>query len=255
MAKRFKINGKNLTKLNMTDSTYKKSFGLFLRRTNEKSIIEKFIMENIKFNKKTSFLDIGAGDGFLTSRISKKVKSTLVIEPNQSFHKLLPKQKGIRILNKTWEETNLNESFDFILVAYVITYFPKTKRKQLIKKIYNMLNRGGSILILSIDAKKGSWRKIHTYFYKLIKHDHCSSDDELKQIIQEYRVVSKSFKTQVISKDSDEMLKILGFDFYKYPADFFKFSSHLKKFMQKYSDTSGSVILEMVHNAYIITKK
>ena len=55
MAKRFKINGKNLTKLNMTDSTYKKSFGLFLRRTNENRI-EKFIMENIKFNKKQAFL-------------------------------------------------------------------------------------------------------------------------------------------------------------------------------------------------------
>lgn len=239
----------------MNDSTYKKSFGLFLRRTNEKSVIEKFIMENIKFNNKTSFLDIGAGDGSLALKLSKKVKSTLVVEPNQSFYKLLLKQKGIRILNKIWEEVNLNESFDFILVAYVITYFPKTKRGQLIKKIYNMLNHGGSILILSVDAQKGSWRKIHTYFYKLINHDHYSSDSELKQIMQEYGAVSKSFKTQVISKNSDEMLKILGFDFYKYPAEFLKFSSHLKKFMKKYSDASGSVTLEMVHNACIITKK
>lgn len=118
-----------------------------------------------------------------------------------------------------------------------------------------MLNYGGSILILSVDAQKGSWRKIHTYFYKLINHDHYSSDSELKQIMQEYGAVSKSFKTQVISKNSNEMLKILGFDFYKYPADFLKFSSNLKKFMKKYSDASGSVTLEMVHNAYIITKK
>lgn len=239
----------------MNDSTYKKSFGLFLRRTNEKSVIEKFIMENIKFNKKTSFLDIGAGDGSLASKISKKVKSTLVVEPNQSFYKLLLKQKRIRVLNKTWEEVNLNKSFDFILVAYVITYFPKTKRKQLIKKIYNVLNPGGSILILSVDAQKGSWRKIHTYFYKLINYNHYSSDGELKQIMQEYGAIPKSFKTQVISKNSDEMLKILRFDFYKYPTDFLKFSSHLKKFMKKYSDASEKVTLEMVNNAYIITKK
>lgn len=158
-------------------------------------------------------------------------------------------------MNKTWEEVNLDESFDFILAAYVITYFPKTKRKHLIKKMYNMLNPGGSILILSVDAQKGSWRKIHTYFYKLINHKHYSSDSELKQIVQEYGVISKSFKTQVISKNSNEMLKILGFDFYKYPANFLTFSSLLKKFMKKYSDASEKVTLEMVHNAYIITKK
>lgn len=239
----------------MDDSTYKKSFRLFLRRTGEKSIIEKFVMDNIELNEEIRFLDIGAGDGSLASAISKKVKSTVAIEPNQSFYKLLLKQKGVRILNKTWEKVNLNELFDFILAAYVVTYFPKTKRKQLIKKMYNMLNPGGRILILSVDAKRGSWRKIHTYFYKLINYDHYSSDSELKQIMQEYRAVSKSFKTQVISKNSDEMLKILGFDFYKYPTDFLKFSSYLKKFMKKYSDAGGRVILEMVHNAYIITKK
>lgn len=239
----------------MNDSLYKKSFKLFLKRTDEKSVVEKFIIDNIKLNKKTNFLDIGAGDGSLASIISKKVKSTLVIEPNQSFYKLLLKQKRIRVLNKTWEEVNLDESFDFILAAYVVTYFPKTKRKQLIKKMYNMLNPGGNILILSVDAKKGSWRKIHTYFYKLISHAHHSSDNELRQIMREYGTALKSFKTRVISKNSDEMLEILGFDFYKYPVDFSRFSTHLKKFMKKYSDVNGKITLEMVHNAYIITKK
>ncbi len=239
----------------MNDSIYKKSFKLFLRRTNEKSVIKKFIINNIKLNKKMNFLDIGAGDGFLASIISKKVKSTLVVEPNQNFYELLLKQKKFKVLNKMWENVHLNESFDFVLVAYVVTSFSRIKRKQLIKKMYNMLNPGGNILILSVDAKKGSWRKIHTYFYKLINHTHYSSDNELKQIMREYGAVSKTFKTCVIAKNLDEMLEILRFDFYKYPAGFFKFSTHLKKFMEKYLDANGRVILEMVHNAYIITKK
>jgi len=239
----------------MNDSIYKKSFELFLRRTDEKFVIEKFIINNIKLNKKTKFLDIGAGDGSLASIISKKVKSTLVVEPNQSFYKQLIKHKKIRVLNRIWEEVYLNESFDFILVAYVVTYFPKTQRERLIKKMYSMLNPDGNILILSIDAQKGSWRKIHTYFYKLINHKHHSSDNELKQIIRKYRAVLKSFKTHVIAKNPDEMLEILRFDFYKYNSDFLEFSPHLKKFMKKYSDANGVVTLEMVHNTYIITKK
>jgi cyclopropane fatty-acyl-phospholipid synthase-like methyltransferase len=239
----------------MNDSIYKKSFKLFLRKTDEKSVIKKFIIDNISLNKKTNFLDIGAGDGSLASIISRKVKSTLVVEPNQGFYKQLIKHKKIRVLNKIWEEVHLNESFDFILAAYVVTYFSKTQREQLIKKMYNMLNSDGSILILSVDAQKGSWRKIHTYFYKLINHKHHSSDNELKRIMRKYGAVLKSFKTHVIAKNSDEMLEILGFDFYKYSSDFLKFSPHLKKFMKKYSDTNGAVTLEMVHNAYIITKK
>ncbi len=158
-------------------------------------------------------------------------------------------------MNRTWEEVNLNESFDFILASYVVTYFPKTQRERLIGKMYGMLNPGGNILILSIDAQKGSWRKIHTYFYKLINRKHHSSDNELKQIMRKYGAVLKSFKTHVIAKNPDEMLEILGFDFYKYHSDFLEFSPHLKKFMKKYSDANGAVTLEMAHNAYIITKK
>lgn len=114
---------------------------------------------------------------------------------------------------------------------------------------------GGRILILSVDAKEGSWRKIHTYFYKLMDCVHNSSDDTLKQIAREYKAVSKSFKTYVVAKDTNEMIDILGFDFYKYPEDFLKFSGHLIKFLKKYSDKNGKVTLEMVHNAYIIAKK
>lgn len=239
----------------MNDAIYKKSFGLFLKRTDEKSVIKEFIHNNIPINKETDFLDIGGGDGSFASVISKQVRTTLVVEPNQSFYKQLLKQKKIKVLNKKWENARLNGAFDFILAAYVVTYFSQIKRRRLIKKMYDILRPGGYILILSVDAKRGSWRKIHTYFYKLMGCTHNSSDDTLKQIAQEYKAISKSFKTHVVAKDANEMLDILGFDFYKYPEGFLKFSGHLIKFLKKYSNKNGKVTLEMVHNAYIIAKK
>ncbi|MEK7527286.1 MAG: class I SAM-dependent methyltransferase [Patescibacteria group bacterium] len=239
----------------MNDTIYKKSFGLFLKRTDEKSVIEKFIRDNIPIHEESDFLDIGGGDGSLALVISKQVKTTLVVEPNQSFFKQLLKHKKIKVVNEKWENARLNNTFDFILAAYVVTYFPQIKRRRLIKKMYDLLRPGGHILILSVDAKSGSWRKIHTYFYKLIGYDHKSSDDILKQIARESKAISKSFKTHIVAKDASEMLDILGFDFYKYPEDFLKFSGHLIKFLKKYSDKDGKVVLEIVHNAHIITKK
>lgn len=238
----------------MNETIYKKSFELFLRRTDEKLVIQKFIHKNIPINKEMDFLDIGGGNGWLTSEISKKTRTAFVIEPNKSFYRRLLKQKKTKILNKKWEDVSLDNYFDFILAAYVVTYFPKAKRRYLVKKMYRFLRPGGRILILSIDAKKGSWRKIHTYFYKLRGYNHKSSDDTLKEITREYKTSSKSFKTHVTAKDTDEMLEILKFDFYKYPRDFKKFSRELKRFLNRYLNKSGKVTLEMVHNAYIITK-
>lgn len=239
----------------MNDLAYKKSFGLFLRRTDEKSIINQFILDNIPIHKDTDFLDIGGGEGSLASVIAKKVRTTLVIEPNKDFYKQLLERKHIKILNKKWEDVRLNNTFDFILAAYVTTYFKKAKRRQLIKKMYDSLRPGGHILILSIDARKGSWRKIHTYFYELMGHVHKSSDDSMKEIAQEYKATFKSFKTHVVAKSTDEMLEILSFDFHRYPRYFSKFTEQLRKFLKKYSNDDSKITLEMVHNAYIITKK
>lgn len=94
-----------------------------------------------------------------------------------------------------------------------------------------------------------------TIFIITATHNHYSSDGELKKIRRKYGAIQKSFKTQVISKNFDEMLKILEFDFRKHHTDFSKFSTNLKNFMKKYSDVNGRVTLKMVHNAYIITKK
>jgi len=239
----------------MKDNVYKKSFDLFLKNTDEKKIILNFIKKNIKLNKKTNFLDIGGGNGSLAYSISKKVNKTVVIEPNIYFYNKIKKDKNLNVTCDKWENVELKNKFNFILAAYVITYFKKTKIKKLIKKMYDYLEPGGKIIILSVDSKKGSWREIHSFFYKLIGLNHDSSDNELRKIISEYNVKPKIFKTYVIAKDSEEMLKILKFDFNKYKKYFSKFNNQLKNKLNDYCINKKNIVLEVFHNSYIITKK
>lgn len=239
----------------MSDAIYKKSFSLFLKNTDEKTVIKKFIKQNIPLNKGYIFLDIGGGSGFLAKEISKKVKRTVLIEPNKFFCEKLSNDKKIKVINKKWEDVELKEKFDFILAAYVVTYFPKKEINSLIKKMYNLLSPGGCILILSVDSKKGSWRKIHTYFYKLIGIVHESSDSLLNSVLKKYNFSSKSFITHIYAKDNEEMLKILTFDFHKYPEYFIKYYKKLIAFLKKNTYEDNKVTLEMAHNAYIIYKK
>lgn len=239
----------------MRENLYKKSFNLFLKNTDEKSVILKFIKKNIKLNNKVSFLDVGGGDGTLAISLAKEVKATLVIEPNTFFVKKIKKNKNIEVINNKWENIRLEKKFDFILAAYVVTYFPQNKRKDMIKKMYKKLNHGGKIIILSVDAKKGSWRKIHTIFYRLMGVKRISSDEELKKIMKEYQAKAINFKTYVWAKNIAEMLNILYFDFLKYPDEFKKHKKELGQFLLKYSNANNNIHLEMMHNAYIITKK
>lgn len=107
----------------------------------------------------------------------------------------------------------------------------------------------------SVDSKKGSWRKIHTYFYKLIGIVHESSDSLLNSVLKKYNFSSKSFITHIYAKDNEEMLKILTFDFHKYPEYFIKYYKKLIAFLKKNTYEDNKVTLEMAHNAYIIYKK
>lgn len=239
----------------MQDIKYKKSFNLFLKNTEEKKVILNFIKKHIKLNNDVNFLDIGGGDGTLALAMANKVRSALIIEPNYFFVKKIKKSKNIKIINDKWENLNLKKKFDFILAAYVVTYFPQEKRKLLIKKMYQILNHGGKIIILSVDAKKGSWRKIHTFFYELMGIKHKSSDEKLKKLMKNYCAKLETFKTRVAAKNISEMLNILEFDFLKYPDKFIKYKKNLEQFLSKHQNKDGGVALEILHNAYIITKK
>ena len=73
--------------------------------------------------------------------------------------------------------------------------------------------------------------------------------------MKKYNFSSKSFITHIYAKDSEEMLKILTFDFHKYPEYFKKYYKKLTVFLEKSVDKNNNVTLEMAHNAYIIYKK
>ena len=72
--------------------------------------------------------------------------------------------------------------------------------------------------------------------------------------LKKYNARKKVFKTKVIARNNDEMLKILNFDFGRYPEEYEEFSEKLQQFLHNYTNKRGQVSLEVVHNGYIISK-
>lgn len=232
---------------------YKESFRLFLKKTNEKKVVLSYIKKEVPLNKEINFLDVGGGDGSFAIPLSKKVKSTLVVEPNIHFTSKLS-SLGINCFNGKWEDYIVNGVYDFILAAYVVTHFPKKKFRSLIQKMVNCLSDKGILVIFAIDEKAGTWRGIHTYFYDLINLKRKSSTLQLKEVAEEYNAKRVKIVTEVIADDYDEMLKILAFDFEKYGDKFHNNKEKIIDYLKK-RKRHGKIVLKMVHWMYIIRKK
>lgn len=232
--------------------SYEQSFKAFVRKTSEKREILSLLTKEISLGKKVHFLDIGGGNGALTLPLSKKVGRTLVVEPNPSFAQHFS-LKGIPCINERWETARIREKFDFVLAAYVVTHFPKTKIRGLVGKMMNCLRPNGKLVMIAVDEKAGSWRQIHTYFYKLIGLQRKSSTQELKKIAKTLRAKKIKITTAVRANNEEKMLRVLSFDFGKYGNKFEQHKEKLKSYLRRKRDNNG-IMLNIMHWIFIVAK-
>ena len=234
------------------EADYKESFELFLSHTNEKKVIRKKLEDEIDMKSVNSCLDIGGGNGLLSSTICAKDK-ILIIEQNKSFVDSLRVQ-GFKCICSKWENVELEERFDLILVAYSITYLPKHHLQEHIKKMIRHLNPDGKLVILAVDEKCGSWREVHTFFYQLINRKHQSSTIKLKEIMQTLNAKSIDFTTKVFSDNVEQMLQILAFDLCRFGQLFEINKGRLREYLSQFT-TNDKIELVMVHWMFVIQNK
>ncbi|GEM_PF-1178633 len=234
------------------DADYKDSFELFLSHTDEKKVIKKMLQEKIDEMTVRSCLDIGGGNGCLSSIIDATHKIT-IIEPNKNFVDTL-RGNGFRCICAKWENVELEERFDLVLAAYVITHFPKKQLRGLIDKMKRHLNENGKAVILAVDEKEGSWRETHTYFYELIHLKRTSTTVLLKRLMKELGATTTRFTTKVSADNVEQMLQLLTFDFCKYGSQFETNKDKLKDYLRQFEKGDGHIELEMVHWMFILGK-
>ena len=77
--------------LSDSDETYAKEFLHFVGNTNQKSNLIEHLMATVipTCRSQSMFLDIGAGEGTITSAISSEFRQALAIEPNEVFARML----------------------------------------------------------------------------------------------------------------------------------------------------------------------
>jgi SAM-dependent methyltransferase len=119
--------------------------------------VNKFIIDEIISKKSIPFkiFDIGSGIGFFIRMLKEKYADSIYIEgcePSKKSYDYFVKnninKNNITIYPSTFQDFMTDEKFDFITAIYVFPHFIEADLRQVVQKIFGMLNKNGKLVIV-----------------------------------------------------------------------------------------------------------
>ena len=131
------------------------SFADLFKRYNDhhpgKQVTGESLAELLSNRKKGNLaLDIGAGDGIVTSYLAKYFNRVDAIERNEELTRSLELRAGnINVINDDFLDCELNDKYDFVLMSYVLDSYNKEKTGEIMRKISTIIAQDGIIVAVS----------------------------------------------------------------------------------------------------------
>lgn len=229
---------------------YKSNFSIIDQYSNEKKITIKEVLKFFKPSKNNNFLDIGAGDGKMTSQISKKVRSTTVLEINSKFFIQLKKIPNIILLKKNFKTFSNQEKFDLILASQVLYYFPKNEKIKIIEKMYKLLKDHGKLCIV-VFTNSGFMHEMVNNFYPKNQISSFFETDDIINKLSKIKITALAKR----AKASYKMPLDIAIRLFTYYGNVPKKRiDNLATYLKQYQIKNG-MIRFFVYNDFILIKK
>jgi SAM-dependent methyltransferase len=189
---------------------YEEDFSFYLKITNEKSVLAREIITLFDRLKVKSVLDIGAGNGDLSSLIYKKVDKFTAIEPRREFTKLLG-ERGINFIEKSFPCDTGKEKYDFVLCSHSVPCFQEDY-EPFLKEAFGKLNKDGNLLVITYIGEGDDWN----YFLKDAGVQPFSNTlvnyTDRKNFLSKMGELKEWFiSSKVESSSIEDLVKALGF--------------------------------------------
>ncbi|MGE5173067.1 MAG: class I SAM-dependent methyltransferase [Betaproteobacteria bacterium] len=141
------------------------------------SILQSFYLHFIKNGSRRTVLDLGCGDGIVTSVIAgvdSRISATLVDGSGDMLKKARERLSGLNkttYIRSSFQEmirgNTVRGKFDFIASSLAIHHLSMDEKKALFEKVYRLLKRGG--YFLNIDVVLASSGPVEEWFLSLWK--------------------------------------------------------------------------------------
>lgn len=113
--------------------------------------VENMIVERAKSSKRSSLLDVGAGDGRRSLRIVDRLRihQATLVEPSREMFKLIPKDERLSAFNLTLESVDFGDSqFDVVTSLWnVLGHVPEPSRVDFLRRLGALCSSSGVIFL------------------------------------------------------------------------------------------------------------
>ena len=135
-----------------------------IRQNNIKSVADN-ILEKITYTKDMHIMDFGSGTGLLTSKIAPFVKAITTIDMSRAMNEVLRAKIDdypckVDMLEIDLSKEDIDSKFDGIISSMTIHHVEDLLA--LFKKLYLMLNNGGTIALADLETENGTFHSDDT---------------------------------------------------------------------------------------------
>lgn len=145
---------------NFSEEEYAAVERVFTQNTGHIERLERFVEEKVCpfLEQKKDFLDIGAGPGSTTEKISPYFEATTIVEPNGEYEELYKKKSFLSKMGN-FQDMTLEGQFDFALCSHVLYHVDQKEWAPFLKKMTGLIRPGGKGLVALV-APQGNFHAL-----------------------------------------------------------------------------------------------
>lgn len=202
---------KRLRRFDSDGEAFEEAFRLFLAHTDQKSVAKKWLgnfADNL--SRRRVFIDLGAGDGTLTSFLRDRFVRTIATEPNPKLSAKLKALGGIEVLEAKLNAIDELPRADLILCSHVFYLLDPSTWLATIEKLAGWVEEGGALIIIN-QRKDTDCRKMVAHFYG-VSRDLSEIFDKVKRLGElGYRVGVETIPAFIHAPDLSTAYRIAEF--------------------------------------------
>ena len=131
-------------------SAYHQAFQVFLDHTDQKVRAKQWLDRLVKrLPWQRTFIDVGAGNGKVTSWFIDSFHHTIATEPNESLRAELKKNcPQIEVLAEKIMDTDIAVSGDFVLCSHVLYYIKRAEWMAHLERLASLVSQEGVLMVV-----------------------------------------------------------------------------------------------------------
>ncbi len=219
---------------------YHQAFQVFLDHTDQKVKAQEWLNKLVEtLPSRRVFIDVGAGNGKVTSWFTGSFERTIATEPNESLRGELKKHcPQIEVLAEKILETTMTARGDFILCSHVFYYIDGSEWLATLDRIASWLSTEG-ILVLALQRHETDCMEMVEHFFGRRFDLSSLARTFQSKMGDRYEVAVDTVPARIVTSDFDSAYTIAEFMLNLLPMVDPPDRSDLEDYVRKHFASSG----------------